>query len=137
MLDIQLLRTQLDHVAARLATRGLQLDTAAFQALEDERKQLQTRTQELQARRNALSKQIGMLKGKGEDASAVMAEVAQLGDGLKACEQALPMLLERALPRRRGRDPGARRDRRAGARAPAEAPARPRRGRACRSSPPR
>ncbi|ACK54520.1 serine--tRNA ligase [Thauera aminoaromatica] len=95
MLDIQLLRTQLDHVAARLATRGLELDTAAFQALEDERKQLQTRTQELQARRNALSKQIGMLKGKGEDASAVMAEVAQLGDGLKACEQALPMLLER------------------------------------------
>ena len=87
MLDIQLLRTQFDTVAARLATRGLQLDTAAFQALEDERKQLQTRTQELQARRNALSKQIGMLKGKGEDASAVMAEVAQLGDGLKACEQ--------------------------------------------------
>ena len=95
MLDIQLLRTQLDHVAARLATRGLQLDTLAFQALEDERKQLQTRTQELQARRNALSKQIGMLKGKGEDASAVMAEVAQLGDELKACEQALPTLLER------------------------------------------
>ena len=95
MLDIQLLRTQLDHVAARLATRGLQLDTAAFQALEDERKQLQTRTQELQARRNALSKQIGMLKGKGEDASGVMAEVAQLGDELKACEQALPVLLER------------------------------------------
>ncbi|MBV2263855.1 MAG: serine--tRNA ligase [Thauera sp.] len=95
MLDIQLLRTQLDHVAARLATRGLRLDTAAFQALEDERKQLQTRTQELQARRNALSKQIGMLKGKGEDASAVMAEVAQLGDELKACEQALPTLLER------------------------------------------
>ena len=95
MLDIQLLRTQLDHVAARLATRGMQLDTAAFQALEDERKQLQTRTQELQARRNALSKQIGMLKGKGEDASAVMAEVAQLGDELKACEQALPTLLER------------------------------------------
>ena len=95
MLDIQLLRTQLDHVAARLATRGLQLDTAAFQALEDERKHLQTRTQELQARRNALSKQIGMLKGKGEDASGVMAEVAQLGDELKACEQALPVLLER------------------------------------------
>ena len=95
MLDIQLLRTQLDHVAARLATRGLQLDTAAFQALEDERKQLQTRTQQLQARRTALSKQIGMLKGKGEDASGVMAEVAQLGDELKACEQALSTLLER------------------------------------------
>jgi seryl-tRNA synthetase len=95
MLDIQLLRTQIDHVAARLATRGMQLDTAAFQALEDERKQLQTRTQELQARRNALSKQIGMLKGKGEDASGVMTEVAQLGDELKASEQALPVLLER------------------------------------------
>ena len=95
MLDIQLLRTQLDTVAARLATRGMTLNTAAFQALEDERKQLQTRTQELQARRNALSKQIGMLKGKGEDASAVMTEVAQLGDELKACEQALPPLLER------------------------------------------
>ncbi len=95
MLDIQLLRTQIDTVAARLASRGLQLDTAAFQALEDERKQLQTRTQELQARRNALSKQIGRRKGRGEDASGVMAEVAQLGDELKACEQALPVLLER------------------------------------------
>src|SRR5690606_38800240 len=95
MLDIQLLRTQIDTVAARLAARGMQLDTAAFQALEDERKQTQTRTQELQARRNALSKQIGMLKGKGEDASRVMAEVGQLGDELKACEQALPVLLER------------------------------------------
>ncbi|MCK2097237.1 serine--tRNA ligase [Thauera aromatica] len=95
MLDIQLLRNHLDPVAAGLARRGVALDTAAFQALEDERKQLQTRTQELQARRNALSKQIGMLKSKGEDASGVMAEVAQLGDELKACEQALPALLER------------------------------------------
>ncbi len=95
MLDIQLLRSQIDVVAARLASRGLQLDSAAFQALEDERKQLQTRTQELQARRNALSKQIGMLKGKGEDVAPVMAEVAQLGDELRACEQALPGLLER------------------------------------------
>ncbi len=95
MLDIQTLRSQIDVVASRLATRGLQLDVAAFTALEDERKQLQTRTQELQARRNALSKQIGMLKGKGEDASAVMAEVGQLGDELKACEQALPVLLDK------------------------------------------
>ncbi|PTD97251.1 serine--tRNA ligase [Pseudothauera lacus] len=95
MLDIQLLRTQIDTVAARLASRGLTLDTATFLALEEERKHLQTRTQELQARRNALSKQIGMLKGRGEDASAVMAEVGQLGDELKACEQALPGLLER------------------------------------------
>ncbi|THF65810.1 serine--tRNA ligase [Pseudothauera nasutitermitis] len=95
MLDIQLLRSQFDQVAARLATRGLTLDAAAFQALEEERKRLQTRTQELQARRNALSKEIGKLKSRGEDASAVMAEVGQLGDELKACEQALPALLER------------------------------------------
>ncbi|MCK2125560.1 serine--tRNA ligase [Thauera aromatica] len=95
MLDIQLLRNHLDTVAARLARRGVALDTAAFQGLEDERKQLQTRTQELQARRNALSRQIGLLKSKGEDASGVMAEVGQLGNELKACEQALPALLER------------------------------------------
>ncbi|HRP23260.1 MAG TPA: serine--tRNA ligase [Thauera sp.] len=95
MLDIQLLRSHIDTVAARLATRGLTVDVAAFQALEDERKQLQTRTQELQARRNALSKQIGMLKAKGEDAAGVMAEVGQLGEELKACETALPDLLER------------------------------------------
>ena len=95
MLDVQLLRSQFDQVAQRLATRGLTLDAAAFQAMEDERKRLQTRTQELQARRNALSKEIGKLKGRGEDASAVMAEVGQLGDELKACEQALPGLLER------------------------------------------
>ena len=93
MLDVQLLRSRFDQVAQRLATRGLTLD--AFQAMEDERKRLQTRTQELQARRNALSKEIGKLKGRGEDASAVMAEVGQLGDELKACEQALPGLLER------------------------------------------
>ncbi|NMG65665.1 serine--tRNA ligase [Azoarcus indigens] len=95
MLDIQLLRGQLDTVAARLATRGFALDVQAFTALEDERKRLQTRTQELQSQRNSLSKQIGMLKSKGEDASAVMAEVGKLSDELKACEQALPVLLEK------------------------------------------
>ena len=95
MLDIQLLRNQIDTVASRLASRGMQLDSALFLQLEDERKQLQTRTQELQARRNTLSKQIGMLKSKGEDAAAVMSEVAQLGEELKAGEQSLPGLLER------------------------------------------
>jgi seryl-tRNA synthetase len=84
MIDIQLLRKDIDSVAARLATRKFQLDVAAFNALEAERKQIQTRTEELQSKRNALSKQIGMLKGKGEDASAVMAEVAGIGDELKA-----------------------------------------------------
>ena len=93
MLDINLFRTQIDFVAERLATRGLVLDATQFHALEDERKVLQTATQELQARRNALSKQIGMLKGKGEDASAVMAEVGGLGDALKANEDKLAVLL--------------------------------------------
>ena len=95
MLDVQLLRARLDFVAERLATRGMSLDAAAFQALEDERKTRQTRTQDLQARRNALSKQVGQLKGKGEDASAVLAEVAGIGDELKANEVALAELLER------------------------------------------
>ena len=95
MLDIQMLRGQLDAVAARLLTRGLRLDTAAFLALEEERKALQTHTQELQAQRNSLSKQIGVLKGKGEDASKVLAEVGRLGEELDRCEQALPPLLER------------------------------------------
>ncbi|WP_332672591.1 serine--tRNA ligase [Aromatoleum sp.] len=95
MLDIQLLRNQLDAVVASLAGRGANFDPQAFQSLENERKSLQSRTQELQARRNALSKQIGMLKGKGEDASAVMAEVGGIGDELKTNEQALATLLER------------------------------------------
>ncbi|MFA7606296.1 MAG: serine--tRNA ligase [Rhodocyclaceae bacterium] len=95
MLDIQRFRNNIDDVVQGLARRGVDFDPAAFQALETERKTLQTRTQELQARRNSLSKQIGVLKGKGEDASAVMAEVAGLGDELKANEQALSVLLER------------------------------------------
>ncbi len=84
MIDIQLLRKDIDTVAARLATRKFQLDVATFNALEAERKQIQTRTEELQSKRNTLSKQIGMLKGKGEDAAAVMAEVTGIGVELKA-----------------------------------------------------
>ena len=95
MLDIQQLRNNLAFVAERLATRGVTLDTAAFEALETERKQLQTRTQDLQAQRNALSKQVGMLKGRGEDASGVLAQVAGLGDELKASEAALAELMPR------------------------------------------
>ncbi|RZI42956.1 serine--tRNA ligase [Herbaspirillum sp. HC18] len=89
MIDIQLLRKDIDNVAARLAARKFQLDVAAFNALEAERKQIQTRTEELQGKRNTLSKQIGMLKGKGEDTSAVMAEVAGIGDELKASAERL------------------------------------------------
>lgn len=95
MLDIQLLRSNLPLVAERLALRGVTLDTAAFEVLEAERKRLQVHTQDLQAKRNTLSKQIGMLKGKGEDASVVMAEVAGLGDALKAGETALAELMPR------------------------------------------
>jgi seryl-tRNA synthetase len=86
MLDIQLLRKDLDGVAKRLADRGYTLDVAAFSALEAERRAIQTRTEELQARRNSLSKQIGAMKGKGEDTSAVMAEVGGIGDEMKASE---------------------------------------------------
>ncbi len=93
MLDIQLLRNNLAQVAERLATRGVTLDTVNFEALEAERKSLQTRTQELQAKRNTLSKQIGILKGKGEDAAGAMAEVAALKAELEAAEVRLPVLL--------------------------------------------
>src|SRR5512135_3221098 len=96
MLDIQLLRSNPEHVAQRLSSRGgAPLDFARFKALEDERKRLQTRTQELQAGRNALSKQIGHLKAKGEDTSAVMREVAAIGTALAANEAELETLLTR------------------------------------------
>ncbi len=87
MLDITLLRRDLDGVVARLETRKTPqpfLDRERYAALEAQRKQLQTRTEELQARRNALSKQIGQLKAKGGDVAAVMAEVSGLGDELAA-----------------------------------------------------
>jgi seryl-tRNA synthetase len=89
MLDIQALRNDLDAVVARLATRGYPLDATRFGQLESTRKTIQTRTQELQAKRNATSKQIGMGKAKGEDVSAIMAEVAGLGDELKELEAQL------------------------------------------------
>ena len=89
MLDIQLLRKDLPAVVAGLKRRGFTFDEAAFRALEDERKRVQSRTEELQARRNSLSKQIGMLKAKGEDTAAVMKEVGGLGDELKANEALL------------------------------------------------
>ena len=89
MLDIQQLRNDLDAVVARLATRGFTFGSADFAALERNRKEVQVRTQELQAKRNTASKQIGMAKAKGEDASAIMNEVAGLGDELKAAEEQL------------------------------------------------
>jgi|TARA_B110000902_G_scaffold98351_1_gene116315 seryl-tRNA synthetase len=89
MLDIQALRNDLDHVVTQLKSRKFDFDTAAFTALESERKAVQTRTQELQAKRNSTSKQIGIAKSKGEDASEIMKEVAGLGEALKADEARL------------------------------------------------
>jgi seryl-tRNA synthetase len=92
MLDIQQLRNDLDTVVTKLANRGFVFNTAHFSALEQQRKDLQTRTQDLQAKRNATSKQIGIAKSKGEDVASIMAEVAGLGEELKAAEEALAKL---------------------------------------------
>ena len=89
MLDVQLLRNDLEGTAQRLKVRGFELDTKRFQELEQERKAVQMRTQELQAKRNQSSKQIGIAKSKGEDVSSIMAEVANLGDELKVAEEKL------------------------------------------------
>ena len=95
MLDPALLRSQLDVVAERLATRGYVLDKAAIEAIEAQRKSVQTETQELQNLRNTRSKAIGIAKGKGEDASALMTEVAGIGDKLKANEHRLAEIQDR------------------------------------------
>jgi len=88
MIDIQLLRNDIDAVARRLATRGFALDIAAFKALEDARKAIQTRTEQLQAQRNALSKQVGQAKAKKDEAqaAALMSQATQVGEKLKALE---------------------------------------------------
>jgi len=94
MLDPSLLRGQLAETAARLqATRGFALDVAAFERLEGERKAIQIRTQELQNLRNTRSKAIGQAKARGEDAGAILAEVAGIGDELKASEARLEAIL--------------------------------------------
>ena len=95
MLDINLLRKDLGAVVAGLEKRKSPqpfLDVDRFTALEAERKSIQSRTEELQARRNTLSKQIGQLKAKGEDTASVMAEVGGLGDSLKASAEQLDVI---------------------------------------------
>ncbi len=89
MLDLHQLRKDLPGVVAALATRGYTFDRERFESLEAERKRVQTETEGLQARRNALSKQVGELKRKGDDASAVMAEVTALPETLKQLEAQL------------------------------------------------
>src|SRR5687767_2846314 len=96
MLDPTLLRAQLAQTAERLrATRGFELPTDDLETLEADRKQIQNRTQELQNLRNTRSKAIGAAKAKGEDVSALMAEVAGLADELKTNESRLEMLQSR------------------------------------------
>ena len=95
MLDIQLLRRDLPAVIAKLEARKRPqpfLDVERFTALEAERKRLQTHTEELQARRNTLSKRIGQHKAKGEDVSVLMTEVGGIGDELKAGAERLDAL---------------------------------------------
>ena len=87
MLDPKYLRADIDVAAERLATRGYTLDVARINALEEQRKVLQTRTQELQAERNARSKAIGDAKRRGEDAAPLMAQVGELGSELDACKR--------------------------------------------------
>lgn len=93
MLDSKLLRADLDNVAAQLAKRGFILDTATLNALEDERKELQVRTQELQSQRNTRSKSIGQAKARGEDIQPLLAEVGQLGAKLDLAKEELATLL--------------------------------------------
>ncbi len=94
MLDIQQLRIDLDNITCELAKRGYVFPVTAFNALEAERKTIQTKTQELQAQRNTASKRIGYAKGRGEDTTAIMAEVVQFGDELKQAEIQLEQIQE-------------------------------------------
>jgi seryl-tRNA synthetase len=89
MLDVQLLRGDLQAVAKRLETRGFSFPVAEFEKLEAERKAVQTETQDLQARRNQLSKQIGQMKAKGEDAARLVAQVNAQAERLKSLEHEL------------------------------------------------
>ncbi|MDO8695731.1 MAG: serine--tRNA ligase, partial [Pseudomonas sp.] len=83
MLDSKLIRTQLHETAERLATRGFALDVVRLEALEAQRKSIQTRTEQLQAERNARSKAIGQAKQRGEDIAPMLAEVDRMGSELE------------------------------------------------------
>lgn len=93
MLDPKLLRTDLENVAKKLAIRGFKLDTSKITALETQRKKLQVETQELQNKRNAISKAIGLAKAKGEDTKPLLKEVELLGTNLQEQEEQLNYVL--------------------------------------------
>ncbi|TKB43737.1 serine--tRNA ligase [Thalassotalea mangrovi] len=93
MLDAKLLRSDIEHTAELLAKRGFKLDTAQLQALEEQRKEIQVKTQELQNQRNIRSKSIGQAKARGEDIQPLLAEVGQLGADLDAAKEAQDTIL--------------------------------------------
>lgn len=92
MLDSKLLRNELEATAEKLARRGFKLDVEAIRGLEEKRKELQTKTEELQATRNSRSKSIGQAKARGEDIAPLLAEVSNLGSELDEAKVALSEL---------------------------------------------
>jgi seryl-tRNA synthetase len=94
MLDPKCLRSDIEQTAERLAARGFKLDVAAFSSLEEKRKTLQSRTQDLQNERNVRSKSIGKAKAQGEDIAPLLAEVGKLGDELDSAKAELTTLLD-------------------------------------------
>ncbi len=94
MIDIKLLRTELEETSVKLERRSYQLDKKGLSALEARRKEVQVRTQELQSRRNASAKEIGRAKAAEEDTASLMAAVANLGDELKQAEAELDSIQE-------------------------------------------
>ncbi len=95
MLDAKLFRADIDLLAKELGRRGYELDTEAVDSLESRRRELQVKTQELQSQRNARSKEIGAAKARGEDIEPLLAEVNDMGEDLKRCEQDLSELQEK------------------------------------------
>ena len=95
MIDPKLLRTELDTVAEKLAKRGYELDKAFWQQVEEQRKSIQVKTEELQAKKNAGAKQVGLMKRNGENTDALMAEMATISSEMKQAEDALKVLQEK------------------------------------------
>ena len=97
MIDPKLLRTELDTVAEKLAKRGYELDKAFWQQVEEQRKSIQVKTEELQAKKNAGAKQVGLMKRNGENTDALMAEMATISSEMKQAEDALKALQDKIL----------------------------------------
>ena len=95
MIDIQILRNDIEFVKQKLSSRGFDLDLSTFQSLENVRKELQVKTQDLQEKRNSISKEIGIAKSKNENTDLLMKSVNAISDDLKACESELAELQEK------------------------------------------